>query len=180
MESNCAKCFTPSEITVCYINKAYKYALRTVGSYATEWDSTAVLIRDKAGPRVLFTNYTKFYDLEYDEFLRIPFIEDVVMRKLLSQVDCRDFVGIHFRALIANQLQIMGRKKRELLFENGVLIIKHYWVSSKLTEKKFDELSVRYIYQIDCSDLPDLVEGVRYSEPMIIRTKYSKQDTKNY
>ena len=91
MEHVCWKSFTPLQMARCSLQKLRRQ----------EWDSAGLLLRNSEGPRVLFVYSGSYFDLEYDEFLRLPFFNGVGLRKLKTNDPAAGHVSEDF----AQQLQ---------------------------------------------------------------------------
>jgi hypothetical protein len=182
MEHLCHKAFKVSEMRYCYTNKLHKFILSKIGYPKSEWDSSAILLRDSKGPRVLFHFFGTVYDLGYDDFLRIPFIQDVALKKLKTKKLEMGFVSSDFRNFIINKYKNTKNNFLTGKIGNGIEIILEYWIHSGLTNiEKLKENPITSIEGID-NNLPKVLdhEVSSYSEPIIVRTKVSKNDTKNY
>jgi hypothetical protein len=179
MQHNCFKAFSVSEICNCYFANFSGNILRKFGLRNCGWDSIGLIVRDKQGARVLFYFYNRLYDLEYDEFLRIPFFEDIALRKLVTSNKAVGFVGIQFRSGID---KLYNEKKKAFIignYENGVNIVLDYWLKSGLIEEQ--NSAIRKIEEIDVCD-PKVFkhDSSKYSEPIILRTKMSKNEIERY
>ena len=180
MEHKCEKAFKINEMRYCYTHKLYKSIRRSLSVQDSNWDSAGILLREKDGPRVVFQFFNKIYDLEYDEFLRIPFFQDVGLRTLKTDNLATGFVSREFRAHIYNRFEEKNISMITGVFENGVDIIYNYWIKSGLADSENKDIPTR-LEDIDTYK-PKALKGniANYSAPIIIRTKMSKSDSTNY
>lgn len=148
------------------------------------WDSVGLLIRDREGPRVLFHYYGKYYDLDYDEFLSLPFFNNISLRKLKTESPAQGYVNSNFRAEIKDVLDTISNSwpmNLELVFRDGIDIVLNYWVRSGVgnAEKMRDSLK-QTVRDMDCLHPKLLSDSARYSPSIIIRTPLSRSETTRY
>lgn len=112
--------------------------------------------------------------MDYDEFLRVPFFQDIALRKLKTSQLSIGFVGSSFRNEIFEKYASRSSNFIFGTFENGVNIILDYWQKSGLTNKT-EEFALSSIEEIDICNPPALNQEIcEYSGHIIVRTKCSK------
>ncbi|OMJ94224.1 hypothetical protein SteCoe_2712 [Stentor coeruleus] len=173
MEMKCHKAFSATEMGYCYYAKLKKKIYMSFGYRSSNWDRTGILIKDQLGARVLFFSYHKLYDVDYDEFLRLPFFADIAFRRMKIEDPILGAVGCEYRARVHNEY--LEQKKWFLpnIINETDLAIK-YWAKTGLLEKfeqGEDRENARSIEDLDFN-IPKGVNGkiVSYSEPIILRT----------
>jgi hypothetical protein len=181
MEHICHKTFSLREFFYCYKNKAVKKIGKSLGVKYSDWDGTGVLIREKRGPRVLFNFAQKLYDLEYEEVLRMPFFNDISVRKMRTVKPEIGTVGNEFRAMV--HTEIIERQKLEWVYQllNPVEIAIKYWKKTELLDGESIKSEAKmYLEDIDRVN-PRFLDRKKasYSEPIILRTFMSRLETEN-
>jgi hypothetical protein len=142
------------------------------------------VIRDRTGPRVLFYYYGKYYDLDYDEFLSLPFFDNISLRKLKTESPTQGYVSSDFRNEVKDVLDTIANSwpsNLESVFRDGVDIVLNYWVKSGVgnVEKMRDSLK-QTVRDVDCIHPKLLGDTARYSPSIIIRTPLSRAETTRY
>lgn len=177
---NCSKTFSLKEMFHCYKHKLSKSCYELFRPSAQSWDSTALVVRDKFGPRVLSNIFSKVFDYEYNDFLMLPCIEDVAIRRLNADVVIENFDITEFKGLIHKNFGGKRRWLRKNQYSNGVEIVLNFWVKSGLIKKKIEECKARTVEDLQVKVPLDLEGSAKYSELIIVRTEFSKKEVKKY
>jgi len=185
----CHKSFSPSQMRRCYTHQFYKKALKELGYQRryrlSDWDSVGLIVRNKEGARVLFEYYGETFDMDYDEFLRLPFLKDISLRRLKTTNPSIGYVSESFRNEVKDVVKTVEEswpKSSMPVFRDGVDIVLNYWVRSGIgdSEKMKDSLK-QTVEDVNKAEPALLAKGIaKYSQPIIIRTEHSRQETKNY
>lgn len=183
MELKCHKTFSALEMGYCYYAKLKKKIFMSFGNRLSDWDGTGILIRDKLGARVLFFLCHKLYDVDYDEFLRLPFFADIALRRMKTEDPILGSVGSEYRALVHNQYLEQKTGFLPSIVNEADLALK-YWEKTGLLQKLEQGQNRENAKSIEELDyyIPKGVDRkmVSYSEPIILRTWMSKLDSDNY
>ena len=149
-EHACHKSFSLTEMAKCQYKKILK----------SSWESAGLVFRDQEGARVLFVFNGVYYDLLYDEFLRLPFLQAVALRKLTT--DDPKF----------GQVEDLDLKKATSTED---LFVK-YWQRIGLVGEVKGPVTIDSINQAK----PLSMNKGKYAEVIIVRTEVSKHETKKY
>lgn len=133
---------------------------------------------------MLFYYYGKYYDLDYDEFLSLPFFDNISLRKLKTESPAQGYVSSDFRNEVKDVLDTISNSwpsNLESVFRDGVDIVLNYWVKSGVgnVEKMRDSLK-QTVRDVDCIHPKLLADSARYSPSIIIRTPLSRAETTQY
>lgn len=174
MQNRCSKCFSIKEMRYCYKQRLKRISGQLIGMTFSEWDSVGVIIREKGGPRVLFYMKNVLYDLEYGETLSLPFFQDIGVRKLRADKPEIGNVGIEFRAKIVEE----NIGKRKFRFRPAEIVIRYWKATGMFNGEKTNDICIEHFDSARPKWLK--LELAKYSEPIIVRTEYSRRDEINY
>lgn len=173
VQCDCWQLLAEKQIRLCFLRNAVRKARMYLGKgYSSDdyWDSVALVYRDRAGVTVLsdFQGFKSAYS--YDDFLALPFVRAVKLRKLTTTKPQQGFVEASFlpKALVRSP-------PAWLISEDGVSIVKQYLGTTDLGSGE------------DCQTVEEMERGKliqaevgKYGLAIIVRTEDSKLETKNY
>ncbi|CAG9334935.1 unnamed protein product [Blepharisma stoltei] len=178
MQHVCYKSFSPLLIGKCYLSQKYKSLLTQFGYKQENWDSAGIIVRNREGAKVIFKYFSEVYDIDYDEFLKIPFFSFVSLRKMKTKDPA---VGYMKREELSEEVK--KENERSGIFDvidiNNCAVPWLYW-------KKTGTLKNDYKDKITLQDINTMApkcldsEKVKYSGSIIVRSNFSRQETQKY
>lgn len=174
MQHVCHKSFTPLSMAQCLMTQKYKEAMRSFSFPQEEFDSSGIIIRNREGAKAIFKYYSDFYELDYDEFLKLPFFSNILLRKMKTEDPKLGYVKIDFADNAKNEL-----KNNSLTDFKGTEVPVIYWEKSgfmRSEEGKNIKLGDLAEFKIKYLD----AEKVKYLATIVVRTEFSRKESKNY
>ncbi len=173
VQCNCWQLLAEKQIRLCFLRKVMQKARVYLGTgYKSEedWDSVALVYRDKEGVTVLsdFQGVKSAYS--YDDFLSLPYVQAVKLRKLTTSKPQHGFVEGSFipKALARTSAAW-------LISQDGVDIVKMYLRETGLSTCE----GFSTVEEMEREKLVEAEMG-KYGVGIIVRTEDSKKETKNY
>jgi len=175
VQCDCWQLLAEKQIRLCFLRNAVRKARLFLGKGYGEdssWDSVALVYRDQEGVTVLsdFQGIKGAYG--YDNFLSLPFVRAVKLRKLTTAKPQQGFVELSF---LEKVFQPEPEPAAWLISEDGVGIVKKYLRETNLGTGE----CCGTVEEMEKGRLIEAEVG-KYGPGIIVRTEDSKLETKNY
>lgn len=134
MKHSCLNSFSVSEIRKCYTHSFYKSYIKFTNQRKkfrqSDWDSVGLIVNAKS-KRVLFQYFGKFYDMDLEEFVNLPFFSEISLSTFSTDYEKINDTSEAFREKIHHLQSVLNQSwpiRSHGLFRDGVDIVLNYWV----------------------------------------------------